>query len=115
MLQELTAGLTLNDSTIDLPDDVPSVTVTCRQYTGPGSNTFGGYTVIAGTKYAQYLSEKTITVGGQVKTVKRNLLATLIDLKRQGKRICGYGAPGKGNTMLNYCGIGPELMPLTLP
>ena len=40
-----------------------------------------------------------------VKRVKRELLAFLITVKNEGKRICSYGAPGKGNTLLNYCGI----------
>jgi len=52
--------------------------------------------------------------GLKVQQVKRDLLATLIDLKRQGKRICGYGAPGKGNTLLNYCGIGPDFLDFTV-
>ena len=38
--------------------------------------------------------------------IRDGLLAMLDDLKRQGKRIAGYGAPAKGNTLLNYCGIG---------
>src|SRR6185503_14041557 len=33
------------------------------------------------------------------------LLSFLIEVKRKGKTIVGYGAPGKGNTLLNYCGI----------
>ncbi len=41
----------------------------------------------------------------QVKETKRKLLSFLIDIKRDGKVIAGYGAPGKGNTLLNYCGI----------
>jgi len=41
----------------------------------------------------------------QVKETKRKLLAFLIGAKREGKRIAAYGAPGKGNTLLNYCGI----------
>lgn len=44
---------------------------------------------------------------------KADLLAFLIQARRQGKKVCGYGAPAKGNTMLNYCGIGPELLPFT--
>jgi hypothetical protein len=36
---------------------------------------------------------------------KHNLLEFLIDARRQGKTVAGYGAPGKGNTLLNYCGI----------
>ncbi len=46
-------------------------------------------------------------------TCKTDLLSFLIEARRQGKTICGYGAPAKGNTMLNYCGIGPELLPYT--
>ena len=41
----------------------------------------------------------------KVKETKRELLSKLIDIKRKGKSIVGYGAPGKGNTLLNYCGI----------
>lgn len=41
----------------------------------------------------------------QVRETKRKLLDLLISLKREGKVIACYGAPGKGNTLLNYCGI----------
>ncbi len=41
----------------------------------------------------------------QVRETKRQLLEILIDAKRDGKRIAAYGAPAKGNTLLNYCGI----------
>jgi SAM-dependent methyltransferase len=50
----------------------------------------------------------------QVKQTKRQLLAFLIDAKNAGKTICGYGAPGKGNTLLNYCGIGPDFLDFTV-
>ena len=46
----------------------------------------------------------------QVRRTKRNLLSFLIACKEQGKRICAYGAPGKGNTLLNYCGIGTDFI-----
>ncbi len=42
--------------------------------------------------------------------VKRDLLEFLINAKREGKQVAGYGAPGKGNTMLNYCGIRTDLL-----
>jgi SAM-dependent methyltransferase len=45
--------------------------------------------------------------------VERNrdaLMEILRDLKRQGRRLAGYGAPAKGNTLLNYYGIGPDLL-----
>jgi SAM-dependent methyltransferase len=50
----------------------------------------------------------------RVEATKRNLLSTLIAAKEAGKRICGYGAPGKGNTLLNYCGIGPDFLDFTV-
>ncbi len=50
----------------------------------------------------------------QVQQTKRALLSFLIAAKNEGKRICGYGAPGKGNTLLNYCGIGPDFLDFTV-
>lgn len=46
----------------------------------------------------------------RVKETKRKLLDFLIAAKRQGKSIAGYGAPGKGNTLLNYCGIRTDFL-----
>jgi SAM-dependent methyltransferase len=43
--------------------------------------------------------------GERVKETKRKLLTFLIEARRAGKVVVGYGAPGKGNTLLNYCGI----------
>jgi SAM-dependent methyltransferase len=50
----------------------------------------------------------------QIKEVKCNVLDFLIHARRAGKRVAGYGAPAKGNTLLNYCGIGPELISYTV-
>jgi SAM-dependent methyltransferase len=50
----------------------------------------------------------------KVKATKRKLLAFLIAAKDAGKRVVGYGAPGKGNTLLNYCGIGPDFLDFTV-
>lgn len=50
----------------------------------------------------------------QVRDVKRQLLAFLIKAKNDGKKVCGYGAPGKGNTLLNYCGIGVDFLDFTV-
>ncbi len=52
--------------------------------------------------------------GERVKESKREILAFLINLKRRGKRIAGYGAPGKGNTRLNYCGIRTDFLDYTV-
>lgn len=45
---------------------------------------------------------------------KRDLLSFMISAKNSGKRICGYGAPGKGNTLLNYCAIGTDFLDFTV-
>jgi hypothetical protein len=50
----------------------------------------------------------------QVKESKRELLDFLSKVKRAGKRIAGYGAPGKGNTLLNFCGIRTDFLDYTV-
>ena len=52
--------------------------------------------------------------GERVDESKRQLLEVLIGLRRDGKRIAGYGAPGKGNTLLNYCGIRTDFIEYTV-
>jgi SAM-dependent methyltransferase len=54
------------------------------------------------------------TFAEQVMESKRALLELLIRLKREGKRVAGYGAPGKGNTLLNYCGIRTDFLEFTV-
>ncbi len=50
----------------------------------------------------------------QVMESKRNILEFLIDAKRRGKSIAAYGAPAKGNTLLNYCGIRTDFIDYTV-
>jgi hypothetical protein len=50
----------------------------------------------------------------QVRSTKHKLLELLIAAKREGKSIVGYGAPGKGNTLLNYCGIRTDFLDFTV-
>ena len=50
----------------------------------------------------------------QVHETKRRLLEFLIGARRRGKRVAGYGAPGKGNTLLNYCGIRTDFLEYTV-
>jgi hypothetical protein len=52
--------------------------------------------------------------GEQVKETKRKLLEFLIQARRSGKSVVGYGAPGKGNTLLNYCGIRTDFLDYTV-
>lgn len=58
--------------------------------------------------------ERYSTFTEQVKETKRKLLEFLIRVKREGKSIAGYGAPGKGNTLLNYCGIRTDFIDYTV-
>ncbi|HYM53884.1 MAG TPA: class I SAM-dependent methyltransferase [Solirubrobacteraceae bacterium] len=51
--------------------------------------------------------------GRRVEADKRQILGFLIGLKEQGLRIAGYGAPAKGNTLLNYCGLGRDFIDYT--
>jgi hypothetical protein len=50
----------------------------------------------------------------QVKRTKRDLLAFLIEAKNAGKSVVGYGAPAKGNTLLNYCGVRTDFLDFTV-
>ena len=50
----------------------------------------------------------------QVRRTKRALLEFLLEAKKRGQRIVGYGAPGKGNTLLNYCGIRSDFLDFTV-
>jgi SAM-dependent methyltransferase len=50
----------------------------------------------------------------RVRATKRNLLSFLIEAKSCGKSLAGYGAPGKGNTLLNYCGIRTDFLDYTV-
>jgi C-methyltransferase C-terminal domain/Putative zinc binding domain/Methyltransferase domain len=62
---------------------------------------------VESTAYYQSFAE-------QVRETKRGLLEFLIGVKRQGSSVVGYGAPGKGNTLLNYCGIRRDFIDYTV-
>jgi len=46
----------------------------------------------------------------RVRRIREELMTMLRNLARKGKRLAGYGAPAKGNTLLNYYGIGPDVL-----
>jgi SAM-dependent methyltransferase len=50
----------------------------------------------------------------RVRETKHRLLEFLIRARREGRRVVGYGAPGKGNTLLNYCGIRTDFLDFTV-
>jgi hypothetical protein len=55
-----------------------------------------------------------VDFAARVATVRRDLLGFLIRAAEEGRTVVGYGAPGKGNTLLNHCGIRPDLLPYTV-
>ena len=55
-----------------------------------------------------------LSFGPQVEATKRKLLLFLISARQEGKRVVGYGAPAKGNTLLNYCGVRTDLIDYTV-
>ena len=58
--------------------------------------------------------ESYATFAERVKETKRSVLDFLIDAKRRGKTVVGYGAPGKGTTLLNYCGVRTDFIDYTV-
>jgi len=50
----------------------------------------------------------------EVARAKRDILGFLVDARNRGKRVAGYGAPGKGNTLLNYCGVRTDFLEFTV-
>ncbi len=55
-----------------------------------------------------------VAFGERVKGTKRRILRFLVDAKTEGRSIVGYGAPAKGNTLLNYCGVGTDFLDYTV-
>jgi SAM-dependent methyltransferase len=55
-----------------------------------------------------------LSFGPQVEATKRKLLSFLIAARQEGKRVAGYGAPAKGNTLLNYCGVRMDFIDYTV-
>jgi hypothetical protein len=80
------------------PSHGPSVLAEAAEEAAQGLTTF--------RRYERFAEE--------VEGNRRELLALLHRLKDQGHELAAYGAPAKGNTLLNYCGIGPELIPYTV-
>ncbi len=50
----------------------------------------------------------------EVLKIKSDLLSFLISAASEGRSVAGYGAPGKGNTLLNHCGIREDLLQYTV-
>lgn len=64
--------------------------------------------------FGMHRSETYLSFAEGIKETKRSLLEFLIRAKKEGKSIVGYGAPAKGNTLLNYCGIRSDFVDYTV-
>lgn len=77
------------------PQVLPSVEATLALERAAGLDTIEGYGNLA----------------SRVAKIRNDLVSFLVDCARTGTSVAAYGAPGKGNTLLNYCGIRPDLLP----
>src|SRR6476469_564076 len=107
-------GLTLVDVEL-LPTHGGSIRLWARPAEVAGEPTGRVADVLAREKAArlQELSGYT-EFSARVAKVRRDLLKFLIEAAERGKTVVGYGAPGKGNTLLNHCGIRPDLLEYTV-
>jgi len=108
-------GLTVYDVE-ELPTHGGSLRLYARRVEDPGPPVEGRVRQMRDTEEAAGLTrlESYASFSGQVEETKRKVLEFLIDAKRRGKSIAGYGAPGKGNTLLNYCGIRTDFIDYTV-
>jgi SAM-dependent methyltransferase len=108
-------GLTIFDVE-ELPTHGGSVRVYAAHADGHGRPADAGVADLLAREDAAGLSTPApyASFAARVQETKRRLLEVLISIKREGKSVAGYGAPGKGNTLLNYCGIRADLMDYTV-
>ncbi len=82
---------------------------TSRALTGRAQDLLGHEETLGVRTVAYYTS-----FARRVEASKRRLLEFLVEAKDTGKSVVGYGAPGKGNTLLNYCGVRSDLVDYTV-
>ena len=101
------AGMTIFDVKV-VPEQGKSLRVFAGRNRVPGPRV---EQILAEEKAAGLTNERAHhSFAKKVESNKTKLLALLGELKAAGKKIAGYGAPAKSNTLLNYCGIGPEII-----
>jgi len=108
-------GLVLFDVE-EIPTHGGSIRIYLRHVEDPSKSIAPAVTNLRGRELAAGLDrmETYAAFAEQVIESKRALLDLLIRLRREGRRVAGYGAPGKGNTLLNYCGIRTDFLEFTV-
>jgi len=119
-LISITKILKKHDLTVFDLDELPTHGGSLRVYAShTESNTFKGHRCV------EMLLDKEVAAGlkdmetytnfnKKIYSIKNDLLRFLIKAKTEGKKVAGYGAPAKGNTLLNFCGIGKDYLPYTV-
>jgi SAM-dependent methyltransferase len=108
-------GLTLFDVE-ELPTHGGSLRIYARHGDGDGGPPTSRVEELLAREAAAGMETRTpyLGFGERVAETKRGLLDFLIRARRAGASVAGYGAPGKGNTLLNYCGIRTDLLDYTV-
>jgi hypothetical protein len=100
-------------------DHVPVHSGSLRMYAGKTSHV-GEHAQVVKEMAAQETAEgitewsRYVKLAEDVENNRRALRELLVQLKVEGKSIAAYGAPAKGNTLLNYCGIGTDVIDFTV-
>jgi hypothetical protein len=109
-----TAGLTVVD-VVELSTHGGSLRVLSQPAESAGAPSAAVAKVLADEQAARlHTVEGHAGFSAAVLEVKRDLLQLLVEFSKQGLSVAGYGAPGKGNTLLNHCGIRSDLLPYTV-
>jgi hypothetical protein len=109
-----TAGLTVVDVEL-IPTHGGSIRVWARpkENAGPPSERVADVLAIEEAAGLHHV-DGYLQLRPRTEAVRHELLRFLLDCRAEGKRVVGYGAPGKGNTLLNYCGIRSDLLEYTV-
>jgi hypothetical protein len=99
----------------ELPTHGGSLRLFVQHAGGPHQTTGAGRAIVGREESAGFRQPSSYArVGEAAVRVKDDLRRFLQTARESGKRIAAYGAPAKGNTLLNYCGIGSQMIPLTV-
>lgn len=109
-----TAGLTVVDVEL-ISTHGGSIRVWARpdEYAGPPSRRVAHLLTIEEAAGLHHV-DRYLQLRPRTEALRHQLLRFLLDCRAEGKRVVGYGAPGKGNTLLNYCGIRTDLLEYTV-
>jgi hypothetical protein len=99
----------------ELPTHGGSLRLFVQHVNGPHETTGAGRAILAREEAAGFRTPaRYARLGEEAVRVRDELVSFLRSVRASGKRVAAYGAPAKGNTLLTYCGIGTDLISLTV-